>query len=231
MLDLLYYLEEFNTVSIMVRLVLATLLGGIIGIERANRRHAAGLRTFALVCLGAALATITNLYLWETTGSADVSRIPAGVVSGVGFLGVGTIIVTNRNHVKGLTTAAGLWATATLGMAIGSGMIYASIFAFLMIMITITLLQRISRYQDQYNRILGLYLEVDNDCGVEQLLEFIHEKGYIICNIEKKKEEIMNKTDVVILLELDLKGRHNHTDIIHEFSNLKEVNYLEEVKG
>lgn len=225
------YLQEWNQTSIIVRLVLATFLGGIIGIERANRRHAAGLRTFALVCLGSALATIANLYLWEITGTADSGRIPAAVISGIGFLGVGTIIITNRNHVRGLTTAAGLWVTATLGVAIGSGMLLTSLVGFALIMITITMLQSISRIQDRYNRILGLYLEVDNDTGVKDVLEYIHEKGYIICNMEKNKEQIANKSDIILQLELDLRGRHNHAEIIHDFTNLSVVNYLEEVKG
>lgn len=231
MREMISYLQQFNTASIILRLFLATLLGGLIGIERANRRHAAGLRTFALVCLGSALATVVNLHLWNITGMADASRLPAGVVSGVGFLGVGTIIVTKRNHVKGLTTAAGLWATATLGIALGSGMIVVSVCAFVMIMVTITLLQSISRHQEQFNRILGLYLEVDNDSGVTRLLRHIHDKGYTICTIEKKKEQILNKSDVIILLELDLGGRFNHIDILNEFSHLKGINYLEEVKS
>ncbi len=231
MREILAYLQEFNTVSIILRLFLATFLGGLVGIERANRRHAAGLRTFALVCLGAALATIANIYLWKVTGSADASRLPAGVVSGVGFLGVGTIIVTNRNHVKGLTTAAGLWVTATLGIAIGSGMIYISLFAFALVMFTITVLQNISRYQERFNRILGLYLEVENDTGVSRLMKHIHDKGYAICSMEKKREQIANKSDVIILLELDLGGRHSHYEIMNELSHMKGINYLEEVKS
>lgn len=121
--QIINYLESFNQVSIIIRLVLATLFGGIIGIEREAKRHSAGFRTFTLVCLGSALATIVNLYLWDITGNTDTARISAAVVSGVGFLGVGTIIVTSRNQVRGLTTAATLWATAALGIALGAGML------------------------------------------------------------------------------------------------------------
>lgn len=98
--QIINYLESFNQVSIIIRLVLATLFGGIIGIEREAKRHSAGFRTFTLVCLGSALATIVNLYLWDITGNTDTARISAAVVSGVGFLGVGTIIVTSRNQVR-----------------------------------------------------------------------------------------------------------------------------------
>ena len=100
--QIIKYLESFNQVSIIIRLVLATLFGGIIGIEREAKRHSAGFRTFTLVCLGSALATIVNLYLWDITGNTDTARISAAVVSGVGFLGVGTIIVTSS---KAMTIA------------------------------------------------------------------------------------------------------------------------------
>ncbi len=226
------YLEEFNTLSIVLRLVLATLMGSIIGAERASKRHAAGLRTFALVCLGSALATIVNLYLWQTTGgTADSARIPAGVVSGVGFLGVGTIVVTSRNHVKGLTTAAGLWATAALGLALGAGMIFVSVIAFALLVVVIFLLQYVSRHQEKYNRIMGVYLEVEKDKGINQLLQHIREKGYEITSMEKKREKMVKGYDVAVLLELDLKKKHDHSDVLSELSSIEGVNYLEEIRG
>ena len=120
------FFEELNMASVAVRLILATLLGSFVGMERAHKRYAAGIRTFALVCLGSALATMIGLYLGEISAlGADVGRIPAQILCGIGFLGAGTIIVTERKQVKGLTTAAGLWVTATMGMAIGAGFVFA----------------------------------------------------------------------------------------------------------
>ncbi len=232
MRECITYLEDFNLLSIVVRLLLAIIMGGIIGFERASKRQAAGLRTFALVCLGSALAVIVNLYLWELTGStSDAGRIPAGVVSGVGFLGVGTIVVTNRNHVKGLTTAAGLWATAALGLALGAGMIIISVIAFVLLMVTISFLQVVSRLQEKYNRIMGLYLEVDKDKGMNQLATYIQKKNYEIISMEKKREKILKGYDVAVLMELDLKNKYDHSKVLTEIGSIDGVNYIEEVKG
>ena len=106
---MLQYLEQFNLLSVFVRLALSTVLGGLIGLERGSHGQPAGLRTFALVCLGATIAMITDEYLVVTYGTGDPARLAAQVISGIGFLGVGTIIVTGKNYVKGLTTAASLW--------------------------------------------------------------------------------------------------------------------------
>lgn len=226
------YLEDFNLLSIVVRLLLAIIMGGIIGFERASKRQAAGLRTFALVCLGSALAVIVNLYLWEITGkTADASRIPSGVVSGVGFLGVGTIVVTNRNHVKGLTTAAGLWTTAALGLALGAGMIITSTLAFVLLIVTISLLQVISRRQEKYNRIIGIYLEVDKDRGMNQLASYIQKNNYEIISMEKKREKILKGYDLAVLMELNLKNKYDHSQVLTEIGSIDGVNYIEEVKG
>ena len=102
------YFAEFTNGAIALRLLLAAVLGCVIGLERATKHHPAGMRTFALVCLGAAASAVVNIYLGTAlgVGRTDMGRIPAGVVSGIGFLGVGTIIITGTNQVRGLTTAA-----------------------------------------------------------------------------------------------------------------------------
>ena len=101
------FLNKFNGVSVFVRLILALILGALLGIERERKQRPAGLRTYTLVCLGSALAAVTNEYICTIYPSADPARIPAQIVSGIGFLGAGTILVTKEHQVKGLTTAAG----------------------------------------------------------------------------------------------------------------------------
>ena len=119
--EIMTYLKEPNTVSMLVRLTLAAFCGGLIGIGRVKKRRPAGFRTHTLVCLGAALTMIISQYLWARGQSTDLSRLGAQVINGIGFLGAGTIIVTGRQQIKGLTTAAGLWASACMGLAIGAG--------------------------------------------------------------------------------------------------------------
>ncbi len=221
-------IESFNEVSIIIRLVLSTLFGGIIGMERESRRHSAGFRTFTLVCLSSALATVSNIYLVETIGGADVSRIPAAVLSGIGFLGVGTIIVTRKNQVRGLTTAAGLWSTAALGVAIGSGMICTGTLSFILIMITISVLRKYSWYIASHNRVMCVYAEVTEDDGIDNLLKYIREKGFHVVSMEKKKDNDSYKGGITILLEFDMLKNNPHQTILAEMSTIDCVHYLEE---
>lgn len=223
------YFAGFTTGAVALRLILATVLGGIIGLERATKHHPAGMRTFALVCLGAAASSVANIYLgFMGEGSADLSRIPAGVVSGIGFLGVGTIIITGKNQVRGLTTAAGLWTTATLGIMLGSGMLEIGLLTFAMIFVTMFGIARISRVQEQHNRYVGLYMEIDKS-RTRGIYDYINRCGYELSSIEKKRDKTLRNSDIVLILMLDLKKRRNHAEILSEFSQLEGVHYLEEV--
>ena len=119
-------LNFFDTVS---RLVIAFILGGIIGLEREKKGGYAGLRTHILVCTGSTLIMLVSLYIFESFRHdvpLDPARIAAGVVTGIGFLGAGTII-RNPNGVRGLTTAASLWVSAAIGLAIGCGYLSAAL--------------------------------------------------------------------------------------------------------
>ena len=115
------YLRELNFISMLLRIILSVLIGGVLGIERGTKNRPAGLRTYILVCLGSALVMMTNQYVYITYETGDPVRLGAQVISGVGFLGAGTIVLTGRNKIMGITTAAGLWAAACCGLAIGIG--------------------------------------------------------------------------------------------------------------
>ena len=114
-----WQLVSNNQWEMVIRLVIAAFLGAVIGYERARAKKPAGIRTHLLVCMGAALFTVISI--WGFVGNADPSRIAAGVVVGVGFLGAGTILRQERG-VAGLTTAATIWAVAAIGVAIGTGL-------------------------------------------------------------------------------------------------------------
>ncbi|NLN47211.1 MAG: MgtC/SapB family protein, partial [Clostridiaceae bacterium] len=142
--ELVVSLRELNTLSIVVRMLFAILAGGVIGMERERKRRPAGFRTHMLVCLGSALVMMINQYIFYTfTQSSDPARLGAQVISGIGFLGAGTILITSRQQVRGLTTAAGLWASACMGLAIGIGFYEGALIACVCIFLTITLLDRL----------------------------------------------------------------------------------------
>lgn len=167
-LEILYGLNAWSTVF---RIFLAVLLGGLVGLERGHHGRAAGLRTHILVCLGAAMSAMVGLYVVTVLSlSGDPMRIGAQVISGIGFLGVGTIIIRNRRQVTGLTTAAGLWATASIGLAIGVGYYIAALGGFLAVMLTMELfiyLEKSVKGKVTYS----CYIELSNVDGVNPLYE------------------------------------------------------------
>jgi putative Mg2+ transporter-C (MgtC) family protein len=134
--------------QVVWRLSLSVLLSGLIGLERQMHRRSAGLRTHILVCLGSCLIMLTSLYIFDIYSSKvslDPTRIAAGVITGIGFLGAGTII-REREGVKGLTTAASLWVVAGIGLAAGCGFYSASYFTTALALISLIFLRRIENF-------------------------------------------------------------------------------------
>ena len=168
MLESLDFLRELNMCSVMLRLTLAMFFGGLIGLERGRKRRPAGFRTYMLVCLGAALTMLLSQYEYHMINTAwsalaeesgvrtDVARFGAQVINGIGFLGAGTIIVTGRQEVKGLTTAAGLWASACMGLAIGAGFYECVVLAFLLIFLSIRFLPYLENFIIENARIMNI---------------------------------------------------------------------------
>jgi len=211
-------------------LVIATACGSLIGWERVVRRHSAGIRTFALVSLGSAVATVLNIYLALIPElNADVSRIPAGVVSGIGFLGAGTILVTGRNQIKGLTTAATLWVASCMGMAFGAGYLSVGFVCFGLVLIANLLLMHLSTRVEENSRFVSLYIEVEETNGIKKLRKSFMEMGYQITSMNKTKDKTLSGTDTALMIDLDFKKRHSHLKLIDDLNNLDFVSYVEEV--
>lgn len=162
--------------AILLRLLLATMVGTVIGLDREYRNKGAGIKTHVLVCLGSAMTMIVSQYVAVTYPefNADVNRIGSQVVSGVGFLGVGTIIVTRRNEVRGLTTAAGLWACACIGLAVGIGFVEAALVAMVFVVVTFVALSKLDGWLRKNSRIFDLYIELEDRAGVKELLKKLH---------------------------------------------------------
>ena len=230
MQNVLHYMQSYNEVAVTIRLFLATIFGSFIGWERISKKHNAGIKTFALVSLGSAVATVLNIYLASMDGlNADVSRIPAGVVSGIGFLGAGTILLTGRNQVKGLSTAASLWVTSMMGMVLGGGFLWTGIVCFGLIMMSNSVLKRFSHRVAEHNRYLNIYLEVEKAKGVMRLRKFLSESSYELLSMTKTKEKTLQDSDVAIVVEIDLGGCLDHHQVLNKINNLDYVNYVEEI--
>ena len=154
-------LYSFNNISIIARLVFAALCGGLIGIEREAKRRAAGFRTHILVAVGSTLVMMTSKFVFlEYQGivTVDPTRLGAQVISGIGFLGAGTILREGFS-VKGLTTAASLWAVSCIGLAVGAGYYIGAFVTTFVIYITLNTLKR---FVAKGNPSRNLYIEADN---------------------------------------------------------------------
>ncbi len=169
------YLTLFNPVSVIVRLVLAMLVGGLIGIERGKQGRAAGMRTHILVCIGAALTVMIGFYARESFNlvNSDPLRISAQVISGIGFLGVGTILIKGRFQITGLTTAACVWATATIGLAIGAGFYVGALGSFAATFLTVTVLHKLEYKLGKSQRRYGMYVEISSDQHIREVITYL----------------------------------------------------------
>ena len=155
--------------STVLRSLAAVVIGGLIGSERARHGRAAGMRTHILVCLGACMTSMTSMFVSDVLGNnGDVFRISAQVVSGIGFLGAGMIILKNNNMITGLTTAAGVWTTATIGVALGYGYYVGAVAVTVLFLSTIVLFARFERKRKSAEVI---YIEIDNAYKVNEVLK------------------------------------------------------------
>ena len=224
------YLQSTDSIAVAIRLVIATVFGGLVGWERIIKHHSAGIKTHALVSLGSASATALNIYLSLLPGlSADVSRIPAGVVSGIGFLGAGTILVTGRKQIKGLSTAATLWVTSCMGMAIGAGYLEIGCVCLIMVGFSNILLKQLSIRVEGYSKFMSIYIEVNKSRGVNKLRTLLSEQGFTIISMTKSKEKTLQSSDTGLMLDLDLDRKRSHDEVLDMLSNEEFVNYVEEV--
>jgi putative Mg2+ transporter-C (MgtC) family protein len=221
-------LMSINDTTILLRLVLSILLGGVIGFERGRAGRPAGLRTHILVCLGSTLAIMTNQFIYQTYGVGDPTRMAAQVISGIGFLGAGTIIVTGRHQVKGLTTAAGLWATACMGLAIGIGFYKAAIIGCALIAFATVVLHRLDNNMLVKANVLDIYLEFSKGASITNVLDRIKQLGIYVDSVEIVKPSYDSGAAAAIMT-IRLRSKKVRIDIISQISLIDGVEFVEEI--
>ena len=181
-------IREVTYLAIVVRIVVSVFLGGILGLERGLKNRPAGLRTYMLVCVGSCLIMLTNQYVNQVFQTGDPVRMGAQVVSGIGFLGAGTIVVTRRNQIKGLTTAAGLWAAAAVGLAIGVGLYEAGILCGVVIFFVLSLVHRWDNQMRNTSRVLEIYVELNKTLNLGDFMRKVREMGLDIDDVRTEPE-------------------------------------------
>lgn len=220
-------LRELNWVSIVLRLALAIICGGAIGIERGRKGRTAGFRTHVLVCIGAALTVLTNQYMMQYFGGGDPARLGAQVINGIGFLGAGTIIVTGRHKVKGLTTAAGLWACACMGLAIGIGFYEAAIAACILILFVNSALHRMDNYVVSKSKVVEIYVEFGTVEDISGFIGKMRATDIRVSEIEITKNTNSADSSVAAVMLLRSNVKRDHAEILAIASDVKGVKFVE----
>ena len=220
-------LRELNWISIVLRLALAIICGGIIGIERGRKGRTAGFRTHVLVCIGAALTVLTNQYMMQYFGGGDPARLGAQVINGIGFLGAGTIIVTGRHKVKGLTTAAGLWACACMGLAIGIGFYEAAIAACVLVLFVNSALHRMDNYVVSKSKVVEIYVEFGTVEDISGFIGKMRATDIRVSEIEITKNTNSADSSVAAVMLLRSNVKRDHAEILAIASDVKGVKFVE----
>ena len=208
MLSMFDGLRDVTIASVAVRMVLAVVCGGIIGIEREYKRRPAGFRTHILICLGAAMTTLTSQFLYLNMHYyTDMARLGAQVVAGMGFIGAGTIIVTRRQRVKGLTTAAGLWTAAIVGLALGGGFYEGGIAATGLILLAELLFSKLEYRMLDNAPEVNLFMEYSGKPCLEKVLKLYRERELKVINMEITRSTETEKHNACALFTLQLHKR------------------------
>lgn len=222
-------IHSTNVLSISIRLLMALICGGVIGFERARRGRPAGLRTHILVCIGSTLAMLTNQYLYMEGLSTDVARMGAQVISGVGFIGAGTIMVTGQHKVKGLTTAASLWASACLGLTIGCGFYSASILGLFSICIVNYVLYRLDTPIHSSSQVSCFYIEFSDICAIRNMIMILKTDNIKVSDLELIQNNNESNSPVCATLTLRTKQKTGHDELTLLLEAIDGVVFAEEI--
>lgn len=234
-------MRQLNIWSMMLRIALAMLVGGMIGFERERKGRAAGFRTYMLVAMASAVTVILSQYLafmmagpWKEISQrlnavTDISRFAAQVINGVGFLGAGTIIVTGRQEVKGLTTAAGLWASACIGISIGAGFYECVLVAILLVVFCMKLLPILEDALMANSRTMNIYVEMDTFENLANIVNRIKNEKITLYDVEIEKEKSEHMSNFSVLFITRLPRKKSHAEVLALLSTLDGIAAVEEV--
>ena len=240
MLELFSQFRDITAASVLLRMTLAMLFGGVIGMERGRRHRPAGFRTYMLVCLGAALTMLLGQYLalmvssgWTDSSGAplrtDVARFGAQVISGIGFLGAGTIIVTGRQEVKGLTTAAGLWASACMGLAIGAGFYECVLPGLVLIFLCVRVLPAAEAVMVENARNMNLYIEFTSLDDVGLILGCIKAQEVDIYDVDIERGRKDQARHPSAVFALRLRKKRSHSQVVAAIAKLECIRMIDEI--
>ncbi|MCR4648038.1 MAG: MgtC/SapB family protein [Lachnospiraceae bacterium] len=222
MTQIIDFLGDFNSVTTIIRLLLAAFLGGCIGMEREKYKRPAGFRTHILVCLGASMTSLIAQYIVLGIGiTSDAARIPAQVISGLGFLGVGTILVKGRDHIVGLTTAAGIWTVGTIGIACGFGYYVGACTCTIIVLIATSVLYVVENDKKERRRNVEIYIEINDAYYVNKFIKILEKefdaKNFMVVSSRSGKNENIG---VEAIFPIDSNNESTLLDCISELEGV-----------
>lgn len=202
----------------LLRILMALILGVIIGSDRNKKGAPAGVKTHSLVCMGAALVMITSDYLYRIHMSGDITRMSAQVISGIGFLGAGTIILTGKNRIKGLTTAAAIWFCACIGITVGAGFYFGAIVATILEMLILTHYYRTASTQQ-----LEILIEYQEDFKLIDLIKTLKCSDIHVMSFGNTNMQSVEINGKLILITITAKGEVKRQDILEIIKGVKGI--------
>jgi len=231
MLSCFDFAREMNFCAVLIRLVLAVICGGLIGIEREIERRPAGFRTHILICLGAAITTLTSQYLYLSMHMyTDIARLGAQVISGIGFIGAGSIIVTKRKKIQGLTTAAGLWTSAIIGLVCGAGYVECAVVATVMVLIAELFLSKIEYNIARERTDVNLYVEYTAPSAIEDIIYTVKQSHAVVTDLEITRADGPGDSKYYCaLLSLQAPRRHTDSELLDKLREIQYVKIISEL--
>ena len=216
-------IRDLTAVSVLIRLLLAFAIGTVIGLERSYKNKAAGFRTHTLVCLGASIASMTGIYLYVIMRlPADMSRIGAGVVTGLGFIGAGTIVVTSKQKVKGLTTAAGLWTTGMIGLAVGSGFYEGALICLVLVLLVETVFNDM-RDNIKHAPYFKMAVSYSERGILDDIIRFCKDSGLAVTNLQVTGSSGESSAVYYALISLRGGNEEDNREVIRRINEMQGV--------
>jgi len=222
-------LREVTMFTVTVRMMLAVVCGGLIGIEREYKRRPAGFRTHILICLGASMTTLTSQYLYlNMLYFTDMGRLGAQVIAGIGFIGAGAIIVTRRRRVKGLTTAAGLWTAAIVGLACGAGFYEGAVYTTVLILLAELVFSKLEYRMMAKARETNLYVEYSGNMSLDHVIRHFRDVNIKITDLEITRASD-EKHNACAIFTLQMNRRTDYEKMLGDLSDFSGIIAVEEL--
>lgn len=225
----MFVLRDLTISSLIVRILLAITIGGILGYERERLNRPAGLRTYMLVSLGACVCMIINQYVTQVFGMGDPVRMGAQVISGIGFLGAGSIITTGHHRISGLTTAAGLWAAACLGLATGIGFYELAILGGGSALFILAIFHNVDSALHRRRKVIEIYVEADQRGFLPKFVRYLRGQELTMSNLQFISSRKLADDTVCFVATVACKATYPKEEILKVIQGAPEIHFVEEI--